>query len=193
MARTELVVTAGIILGKRAAGESNTLIAVLTRECGLIRASAKSARLQKAKLRYGLEPLTLGTYSFVRGRTEWKVVGAERLLLPFSQSPLWSRTAAGRICKLLTRLIHGEEASPPLYDLVAEGLALLAAAKTPEETESIETVLVLRILFSLGYVPKTPELAPYLDGSLLDIAVHAARARSDLIRAINESLRETGL
>lgn len=184
-----LYVTEGIVLGKRGLGEANTLVSILTRELGLVRAKAQSARRERSKLRYGLEPLTKATFSFVRGKYEWKLTGAtvvSRELI--AQAPA-DRQAIGRVAKLLLRLVSGEEGNEALYKTAAEGLSALARGAP------VETILVLRLLAELGYLPRTPELAPFLDADLFsaELAAEAAASRALLIRSINDSLRATGL
>ena len=191
---TRLEITEGVVLGKRISGEANTVIYVLTERLGLLRAAARSARKEQSKLRYGLEPFTAARFTFVRGKSEWKMIGAERISRELVLSGAKNRAAAGRIARLLTRLIQGEEPAAALFQSVSEGLTLIARADA-RALESVECVLVLRILFNLGYLPKTPELAPFVaDEALsLELAAQAARSRSALIRAINESLSATGL
>ena len=70
----KLIVTEGIVLGKRGAGEANTVVIILTETLGLLRAAARSARRERSKLRYGLEPFTIARFSFVRGKNEWKLI-----------------------------------------------------------------------------------------------------------------------
>ena len=190
-----LVVTEGVVLAKRGAGEANTLAVIFTEDLGLVQAKAQSARRERSKLRYVLEPFTRGRFSFVRGKHEWKLTGAERASRGILDSNAPSRAASGRIARLVTRLVQGEEPSAPLFRAVSDGFSLLALARTKENIESIECVLVLRILFNLGHLPKTPELAPFInDASLsLELASRAAASRSSLIRAINESLLASGL
>lgn len=187
-------ITDGIVLGKRGAGEANTLVALLTRDLGLVRASARSARLYKSKLRYGLEPLTAGRFSLVRGKWEWKLTGTERLSRELLAGSALQRKAAGRVARLLLRLVTGEEPVPELYATVAEGLTCLSRAQEPE-AETIEAVLVLRTLAHLGYLPRTPELSPFIETDFfsLELAAQAQRSRALIIRAINESLGATGL
>ena len=196
----KIFITQGLVLAKRGAGEANTSVALFTSELGLIRASARSARLANSKLRYGLESLTAARFSLVRGRYEWKLTGVEgpeRALLTER------RAAVARIGGLLLRLIHGEEPVPELYALVLEGLGCLARAHTDLEADALECVLVLRILSSLGYLPQTPELAPFMYNPLTapptgeffspELTAEVARSRPLLIRTINESLTATGL
>ena len=203
----KIIVTEGIVLQKRGVGEANLLATFLTRELGLVRASARSARAERSKLRYGLEPLTLGRFSFVRGKHEWRLVGAERVSREFLMAPAPRTRALGRIARLLLRLVQGEEPLPELYKTVAEGFEYLPRATGEPEAESIECVLVLRILAHLGYLPQTSELRPFLErdfparttgfvrsgGFSPEFFAEAARSRALLIRAINESLGATGL
>ncbi len=190
-----LFVTEAVVLGKRGVGEANTLLAFLTREMGVIRASARSTRVEESKLRFGLETLTQGTYSFVRGKYEWKLTGAENISRKFISPSASRRRAAGRIAKLLLRLIHGEEGVGGAYDTTIEGLASLAQATNEQEAENVECILVLRILSELGYVPSNQKLTPLVENKLFssEILAEAATMRPFLIRTINESLSATGL
>ncbi|TSC69041.1 MAG: DNA repair protein RecO (recombination protein O) [Parcubacteria group bacterium Gr01-1014_56] len=182
-------VSDGIVLGKRIGGEENTLAAILTREYGLVRVSARAARRENSKLRYGLETLTQAHYSFIRGKYEWKLTGALKIshaLVPTSPP---GRLAAGRIAQLTLRLIHGEERNEALFKSVQEGLGALA------QGADVEAVLVLRILSHLGYLPDTPELRPFIEQDFFSIELtnRVLASRSLLIKAINESLGSTGL
>lgn len=190
-----IVATEGLVLAKRTAGEANTLVAILTKDLGLVRASARSARVEQSKLRYGLEALTHGKFSLVRGRYEWKLVGAEHLSRDYLGTSPVHRRAAGRVARLLLRLIHGEDPTGELYVTVAEGLKCLARAQSDADAESIECVLVLRVLAHLGYLPHTPEIIPFIktDFFSMELTAAVARSRNMLIRAINESLSATGL
>lgn len=187
------------MLGKRGVGEANTLVYVLTQKLGLIRAAARSTRVERSKLRYGLEPLTFARFSFVRGKHEWRLVGVESATHHAVGPSALRRQSAGRIAKLITRLVQGEEPVPALFASLNEGLVFLANAASDQDAQAIETVLVLRILSQLGYLPHTPELIPFITTSpggglfSLELAAAAAQSRSVLIKAINESLQQSGL
>jgi DNA repair protein RecO len=191
----EVRITEGLVLQKRTVGEANTLVYILTRELGLIRAQARSTRVEVSKLRYGLELLTYARFSFIRGKREWRLVGVENANRHAVGPTIVRRQAAGRIAKLITRLVQGEEPVPQLFTSVTEGLVFLANAATDTDAQAIESVLVLRILSQLGYLPRTPELAPFIENQFfsLELAAAAAQSRSVLIRAINESLQQSGL
>ncbi len=71
--------------------------------------------------------------------------------------------------------------------------SLLAEADAAH-SDALETVLVLRILSHLGYLPETPTLAQFVEGDIsLELSAKALQSRNMLIRTINESLSATGL
>lgn len=190
-----LFITDGIVLGKRGIGEANALVAILTRDLGLLRTHARSVRVERSKLRYGLEPLSEARFTFVKGKREWRLTGVEGVRNEFIGSDALRRKAAGRIARLLLRLIHGEDISSTLFASVQDGLQSLARAAEHEAVESIEALLVLRILSHLGYLPDSPELRPFVEGDFfsLELASRVKASRAKLIKAINESLSATGL
>ncbi len=187
--------TEGVILAKRGNGEANVRVSILTEELGLIRAAVRSSRVEVSKLRYGLEPLTRARYSLVRGKAEWRLVGVEAIARDCVGPTSARRQAAGRIARLLLRLVQGEEPVQELYRAVREGLLFLAAAQNEQDAQAVECVLVLRILAQLGYLPHTPALTPFIQDTFfsIELAAEAARARSLLVRTINESLQQSGL
>ena len=182
------------MLGKRGVGEAHTLVWLLTHDLGLVRAKATSARVEHSKLRYGLETLSVGRYCMVRGKAEWKLTGVENISHALARTDHERRTRSGKIAKLLLRLIHGEERVPALYKTVVEGLQAIARAATVADAEAVETVLVLRVLAHLGYLPHTQALAQFIEGEYsVELSAEALKSRSLLVRAINESLIATGL
>lgn len=191
----KIYITDAIVLGKRYSGEATTTLVLLTRDLGLFRASARSARVEQSKLRYGLQVLTRGRYSLVRGKHEWRLVGVEQVSREYLSSQLSKRIAFGRISKLLLRLVAGEEHTPALFTSVTEGFSYLANAQSESDAEAIECVLVLRVLAHLGYLPQRQELLPFVADSLfsLELTAQAAKSRALLIKVINESLGATGL
>src|SRR3989344_220941 len=140
----ELKVCEGVILSKRGVGEANVLVSILTRDLGLVRGLARSARAEYSKLRYGLEPLTRARFSFVRGKHEWKLTGVEHVSRANLSNTAAQARRAGRIAKLLLRLIHGEEVEAVLYESVAAGLEALSRPQVEADAECIESVLVLK-------------------------------------------------
>jgi len=186
----EVVVQNGLVLGKRFVREADALVSIFT-PAGLLRAKATGIRKEESKLRYGLEPLTLARYSLVHGRHEWRLTGVGEVSRRFIGATVQQRTAMARVARLLTRLIHGQEASLQLYTTVIEGFDALSVSSS---LEPIEVVLVLRILSHLGYLPHSEALAPFIYGGFdIELSAKALEARALLVRTINESLQATGL
>ena len=188
----EIEVYEAVVLGKRAVREADTLVDLFT-PAGLVRAAARGARHERSKLRYGLEPLTRGRFSLVRGKREWRLTGVEAVSRGFAQAPRVRRAAMSRITRLLLRLVVGVEPSPELYRTVTEGFSALAAVDAAA-VDAVEVVLVLRVLSHLGYLPHTEALAPFIEGEFsIELSAKALESRALLVRAINESLSATGL
>lgn len=182
------------MLRKYGVGEANTLLYILTRDHGLLRAQARSTRVAASKLRYGLEPLTFARYCLVKGKYEWRLVGVEDISRAAVPGSAVRSRALGRVGQLLMRLVQGQDPQPKLYAAVADGFHSLARA-SDADADSIECMLVLRILSHLGYLPQVPELTPFVEGDFysIELAAQAARSRALLVRTINESLQATGL
>lgn len=200
----DILVSDGIVLRKRPLGEAHSGVWVLTREFGLVRAKATSARSEKSKLRYGLEPLTRGRFSFVKGRSEWRLIGVEQVSRAFASAPLSARTRIGQVSRLLMRLLRGQEPNPELFGAVLDGFDVLSKVEQDadpsrlggrDEADAVECVLVLRILARLGYLPELPAVAPFVESGAYSpgLAAQALSSRRLLIKLINESLQASGL
>ena len=186
-------ITEGIVLGKRAVGEANTIVFILTREFGLVRAKATSSRREVSKLRYGLETLTRGRYTFVRGKAEWRLTGVDEVSREFLGTTPAQSKRLGQVSRLLMRLVLGAEHTPELYKTVCGGFESLS--HTEENADSVECDLELRILAHLGYLPELPALAPFVEDDKFspELALQASASRKLLIKLINNSLQATGL
>jgi recombinational DNA repair protein (RecF pathway) len=156
---------------------------------GLLRASARAARRENSKLRYGLEMLTQARFSLIRGVYEWKITGTQDVSHLCVPTTALERQAAGRVARLVLRLVRGEEPNLALYTTLEEGLKALARGA------DVEVVLVLRILRHLGYLPDTQELRPFIEKDFfsIELAGEIAASRKQLIKTINESLGATEL
>lgn len=186
-------ITEGIVLGKKGVGEAHALVYILTAELGLVRAKAVSSRREVSKLRYGLETFSSARYTFVRGKQEWRLTGVDDVSRELLGSTSAQRKRLGQVSKLLLRLVLGAEHTPEFYKTVREGF--FALAHTEENADSVECVLVLRVLAHLGYLPELPALTPFVESDRFspELAVQAAASRKLLIKLINDSLQATGL
>lgn len=158
--------TKGIVLSSRPWREADRIYSILTRELGLIRATAIGVRKEASKLRGALEPFILSSVSLVRGREYWRAASAESIC-NISPSP-----AIARPFDLIEKLVQGEAPHPELFDDIE-----LAVLSSPTDDETSEIHLVSKILFHLGYL-KEADL-------VLD--------KKALIKAINKGLEASHL
>ncbi len=191
--------TEGIILKSVNIGEANKLYFILTKDLGLIRATAQGVRLLKSKLRYGLMDYSVGHFALVRGKELWRLTSAlkEQDLAKSKDFLLWAR-----IFSLVLRLIQGEEYNDKIYQVIKEGIGFLSslpsdleAKKRNEIVLNFECILALRILSNLGYLGNLGDFnqfveSPYFTTELID---KMSALKTQAILEINKSLKETHL
>lgn len=188
--------TEGLILGTYPSKEADRQLLIYTREFGLLRATAQGVREIKSKLRYSVQPYSHTMVNLVRGRIGWRLTNA-RLEENFYQSLADDKARLlilARVFSLLRRMVHGEEKNVALFESLVTGFLFLKAA--PRETiAEVEIVLVLRVLYHLGYVGDSPQLSTILVHGPWDRAMlsHAAAKRSLVLRSVNESLKASQL
>jgi len=146
--------------------EADRIYTIMTRNLGLVRATAIGVRKESSKLRGNLEPLSLSTISFVKGKDYWRLTSAE-FIQNIPSIPMIARPLA-----LIEKLVQGEAPNPELFDAVEKSIL------SPElYDEMFETNLVSKILFHLGYLKES------------DMAL----GKKSLIKAINAGLRASHL
>ena len=158
--------TRGIVLAGRAVREADRIYSILTRDLGLIRATALGVRKGSSKLRGALEPLMLSSISLVRGKEFWRVTSAEAI------QKIHSWRGVVRPLDLLEKLVQGEAPHPELFDAVEKNVI------TPRtDDEMFEIRFVSQILFHLGYLKESD----------------LTQDKKALIKAINEGLQHSHL
>jgi len=158
--------TKGIMLASRPWREADRIYSILTRELGLIRATAIGVRKEASKLRGALEPFSLATVSLVRGREYWRATSAQ-FIRNIPPSP-----AIARPFYLLEKMIQGEAPHPELFDEIE-----LAVLSPTFDDETSEIHLVSKILFHLGYLKESD----------LDLN------KKELVKVINKGLEASHL
>ena len=152
--------TKGLVLSARPLREADRVYSILTRDFGLIRASATGVRKEASKLRGSLEPFIISNISLVRGKEYWRITSAEPVQR-VAAAPTLARPLA-----LLQRLVQGEAPHFELFDAVEAHLA------------SDETTLAAHILYHLGYL-KERDLS--LEGKALIAAINEGLKQSHLV------------
>lgn len=190
--------TKALICGSKNDREADRFIFLFTEELGMIGASAQGVRLLKSKLRYHLKDASLITVSLVRGKNSWRITGAleeQNYFRLFSEFPEKKELVA-RIFQFLRRLMPGEEKNGPLFELVCKAFTFLSAKPYSKEIlEHFEYLLVLRILFHLGYGSNKVMFddggrnTEWSEATIEKLMPY----RSEVIKAINESIQSAHL
>ena len=183
----------GVVLLKQAFGEASISALILTEDFGLVRVRAQSARLSKGKLRYALEPLTKGEFSFVRGKEMYRLIGQEVEERLLNNESAQSRRALGQIGRLLLRLMPGEDVHPNLFRIVCGGFKFISTCENTDIPDA-ECMMVLSILGALGYLPEDASLSPLAARPLSEEVLHEVKGlRPRAVKIINAVLSESGL
>lgn len=158
--------TDGLVLLERPWREADRIYNILTRDLGLIRATALGVRKEASKLRGSLEPISLASISLVRGKEYWRVTSAQSLKR-LSPKPSLLKPLA-----LLDKLVQGEASHPELFDAVEK---MILKPNTDEEVTEIN--LVAQILYHLGYLKES------------DLSLE----KRELLKAINDGIQASNL
>lgn len=192
--------TKGLVLASFVSGEADRRYIILTEAFGRIEARARSVRLERSKLRYGLSPHTLGTYALVRGKSGWHIVGSHDEENFFLQTLHAShkRKALEHITHLLVRLVVEEGKHEDLFTTAVIGITALVTEKKEEVVQAVELITVLRSMYLLGYISQEGDssmLVPFLSDTTFTpaLAEQAQKNRAAIIRAINNAIAASHL
>lgn len=187
--------TPGFIIDSRPYGEAGKIMSLFTRDFGLVPAIAQGIRLEKSKLRYFSQDYSLGIFSLVRGKEFWCLTSAQGGT-DGGSAPVRSEVAA-RISLLLKRLLQGEDPHPELFGCVESSMCFLAGNQslTADELRTLESLVVFRILKSLGYIGEDDGLPALVDskGLTREMLHDASAKRTALNQHINKALKESHL
>lgn len=150
--------TDAVVLEARARGESGRYFTLLTRELGVIGASAEGVRDLKSKLRYVLQEYRYVKVSVVRGKETWRVVSAA----PASSLPQPTAIEHARLLSLVGRLSPGERRDPELFYFLTEVASCLAGL-SPKERRLLEILAGVHISAAFGYGPNDSDLLQFVD------------------------------
>ncbi|HET8574893.1 MAG TPA: recombination protein O N-terminal domain-containing protein [Candidatus Paceibacterota bacterium] len=157
--------TKAFILGGINVGEDSRLIRFFTHDLGVVQAKAQGVRKLSSKNRAHLQDFSYGSFSYVYGKSGWRLVGAEKDEgffvmdgLGESQEGKENLKTTAKLLALLDRLSPGEEANVTLFTDFESGIQFLFREHLSEqERKSFETLLASKILFHLGYWDKAKD------------------------------------
>lgn len=151
----------------------------------------QSGRSLESKLRGGVQDFTMGTFSLVRGKNEWKVVGARasgNIFESVRSEPEKVRVAAS-VLNLIKKLVEEGRETHELFDAVKDFVIHLPRLPM-QELKSAECLILLRILNKLGFLRADPDLVICLEEKgITQIALTTIQThKQKTIKLINESL-----
>lgn len=189
--------TKGLVLSERPLGEADRVYNVFTRDLGLLQATARGVRKESSKLRGSLEPFTLSSISFVRGREYWRLTNTcstGNYVAGFRDWPEISRAFAKNL-SLFEKLAPAEEKLPELFDDFEEILKSVGNGEFDQtDAEGLEILLASRILFNLGYLSESdaPSMVIAREPSL-EICSIALSHKNHLVKLINNGIQASHL
>jgi len=164
--------TRALILKSRGEGEGHKILHLLTEDLGVLTAHAQSVRVLKSKLRYHLQDYTLSRISLVRGRSLWRVTGAETISRAHTRLP-YSRAITARLCSLAFVLTLPDDPHTDLFqDLFALVEYLGAEDIVREElAPHAELLTLLRMLARAGFLEEHTSLSRFISSHSLSNAL----------------------
>ena len=184
--------TEALVLGNREMGEADRVIALFTRDFGLVRARASAVRKEYSKMRFAVQDYARADVSLVRGKRGWRLAGATALK-PATGDRKCIATFA-RIAELTIRLVHGEEKNDYLFAVLSEAHDALMREKV-EAGATIEIVCVARVLYALGYLSAEALETALFTHTAFDRehVLEAEAKRDEILASINRAIAETHL
>ncbi len=187
--------TEGIILKRTPFGEANILLHVLTSDFGLIMASARSARLSASKLRPALQEFSFVTLSCIKGKNGWKITNVAQKDSFYFGLEEYTHRVLSQVTTVLLKMIQGESPSRGLFQTVKSGFEFLKNIEK-ENIPNFEMLIILRILYKLGYVVSnrlTSIFLKDLEEWNSNILKNISENKKDIVDVINRGLKESHL
>lgn len=184
----------GIILKRVPFGEANILLHVLTKEFGLVIASARSARVSESKLRPALQEYTLANFSLVKGKNGWKITNVSAIGSFYFGLPEFTNKVMSQVSNVLLQMIQGETREEKIFEIVYSGFNYLKQIDK-EEVSLFEVLIVLRILKELGYVTDSNEITDFVKDISWnsEILEKVKNKKVIIVSHINKALKESHL
>ena len=188
----KIYTTEGLIIESRIFGESNKIYFILTRDFGLIKATAQGVCKTESKQKFGLQTLSFSKISLVKGRDIWKITSAIPLENVFSnlKGEKNKLNLFVRVISLIRKLLVEEEKEPIFFDVVKSLYKFLKTenANNKDKLSSAELLTVMKILHTSGYLGENKNF-----GDLLDTNDFSDETVNNIKRIKREMLKEVNL
>lgn len=144
--------TDGLIIKETNVGESDRILTILTRDKGVISASARGARNIKSKLSGATQLLFYSRFTLFQGREKYIIDDAEPLKLFFGiRKDIEKLALAQYFAELCGFIAPREEMAEPYLRLALNALHMLETEKRPADI--IKSAFEMRLLTLAGYMP----------------------------------------
>lgn len=187
--------TDGIVLKRSNFGEANIILYILTRDLGLIIASAQAARLGVSKLRPSLQEYSYATFSAIKGKNGWKLTNAISKQNFFFETPLFAQKFISQISTVLVRMMPGEEIHKEIFDVILSSFEFVKKIHE-KDIQNFEILCMIRILYHLGYVSSDTYIEKFLESTKVwnqDLILEVKENKKILVEKINKGLKESQL
>lgn len=144
--------TDGLVIREINVGDNDRIITILTREKGIVRASARGARRVKSHISSATTLLSFSAFTLFHGREKYIINEAEPLGFFLGlREDIERLTLAQYFAELALKLAPEEEPANDYLRLILNGLHLLSEGKRPPLL--VKAAVELRMLSLSGYMP----------------------------------------
>ncbi|PJC56170.1 hypothetical protein CO026_01815 [Candidatus Kaiserbacteria bacterium CG_4_9_14_0_2_um_filter_41_32] len=179
--------TEAMVCGSYANNTADKSFLLFTKRAGMIYATARSVREERSRQRYALQDFSLVSVSLVHGKSGWRIGSVEARGNIFSIATTRSeRGSVVRLVKILRRFVQGEEPHPELYEEFLHSLDYLSIIPDTERP-ALEKLLMVRLLYLLGYIAPPAEIKLLLEYSLESLDILAIKSQINSIERLLEN------
>ena len=144
--------TDGLIIRELNVGEADRIVTILTREKGVVRASARGARSVKSRISPATQLLSHSGFTLFQGREKYIIDEAEPLHIFMGVRQDLDKLALAQYIAELTGALAPQEAEAEIYlRLALNALYLIETGKRP--LGLIKAACEMRLLTIAGYMP----------------------------------------
>jgi DNA repair protein RecO len=188
--------TEGFVLDSVDFSESSKIFYILTKDIGLICASAQGIRNLKSKLKFSLQNFGYAKIEAIRGKGIWRLTNSESIIgADIFKKQNDKLVIVARVFSLLRRLTHGEEENTHMFDIVLRFMFFIyKETLSEEELKNLEVIINLKILHNLGYGTDKDALHTFLIQNIgKDLLSKIIPIRGVAIEEINKAIKESQL
>ncbi|MFA6463612.1 MAG: recombination protein O N-terminal domain-containing protein [Candidatus Paceibacterota bacterium] len=183
--------TDAFVIASKEHGEADRIFKLYTKDFGMIFAIAKGVRHLKSKLNPHLGIGGRVKISLVKGKEFWRLI--EAVKYDEDNIPVRSRKHFAKIMAVVSRLVHGEEKNPEVYNSLL-GLYKALFGLPLNCLEGLELIASTKILSGLGYSGSEELFKTIYQSSFCEEdAVLALGEKSKIILMVNKALTHSHL